>query len=214
MLGMFQERFPGRRQSRRPTTLEETLSQFQLQSTDLLTYRRLGQMKELGRPPKTSRPRHRLQSRELIQGHKRSRFLKVSGLLISGALSVSKTVLSRRRRRAHRGRISGYLAFLLLLVVFIFFLRTPTNLGFQERIDWRIPLAGAEASRQAGNVHESRHLYMKAGRFAAWRNDWVGLLAAACDMSRIESEIGPYSATVKFLLQAMVAAEKEKSTPV
>src|SRR5688572_1055614 len=62
-----------------------------------------------------------------------------------------------------------------------------------------------------GDLDYARHLYLQAGKFAVWRDDWAGLLAAACGIKTLESKRGPYSSANALLLRAMVAAEKRQS---
>src|SRR5262249_20632019 len=56
-----------------------------------------------------------------------------------------------------------------------------------------------------------KHLYLQGARLAGWRDDWAGLLAAACGIKNLERERGPYSSTNALLLRAMVVAEKKQS---
>jgi hypothetical protein len=81
----------------------------------------------------------------------------------------------------------------------------------QEIPDWKPILALADAARGRGDLYYAKHLYLQAGKFAVWRDDWAGLLAAACGIEQLERKRGPYSAANALLFRAMVAAEKRQS---
>ena len=90
---------------------------------------------------------------------------------------------------------------------------TSTQCGFSGREipDWKPILALADAAWEKGDLAYAKHLYLQTGKFAVWRDDWAGLLAAACGIERLEEERGPYSPAQALLLRAMVAAEKSQS---
>jgi hypothetical protein len=98
-------------------------------------------------------------------------------------------------------------AFLVLMAL------TWTQCGFsrEEHPDWKPVLALAYAAQEKGDLYYAKHLYLQAGKFAVWRDDWARLLAAACGTKTLEKEKGPYSSTNALLLRAMVAAEKRQS---
>ena len=77
--------------------------------------------------------------------------------------------------------------------------------------DWKPVLALADAAQEKGDLYYAKILYLQGGKFAVWRDDWAGLLAAACGIKKLERERGPYSSTNALLLRAMVAAEKRQS---
>ena len=77
--------------------------------------------------------------------------------------------------------------------------------------DWKPVFEVADAAREKGDLYYAKSLYLQGGRFAVWRDDWAGLLAAACGIRKLEREKGPYSFTNALLLRAMVAAEKRQS---
>jgi hypothetical protein len=77
--------------------------------------------------------------------------------------------------------------------------------------DWKPVLALADAAQEKGDLYYAKHLYLQAGKFAVWRDDWAGLLAAACGIKTLERERGPYSSTNALLLRAMVVAENRQS---
>ena len=88
---------------------------------------------------------------------------------------------------------------------------TQCDFSGREIPDWKPILALADAAWGKGDLHDAKHLYLQAGKFAVWRDDWAGLLAAACGIKTLERERGPYSSTNALLLRAMVAAEKRQS---
>jgi hypothetical protein len=88
---------------------------------------------------------------------------------------------------------------------------TQCDFSGREIPDWRPVLALADAAQEKGDLYYAKSLYLQAGKFAVWRDDWAGLLAAACGTKTLEKEKGPYSSTNALLLRAMVAAEKRQS---
>jgi hypothetical protein len=77
--------------------------------------------------------------------------------------------------------------------------------------DWKPVLELAETARERGDLYYAKSLYLQVGRLAAGRDDWAGLLAAACGMKKLDRQRGRYSATNTLLLRAMVAAETRQS---
>ena len=81
----------------------------------------------------------------------------------------------------------------------------------QEIPDWRPVLSRAEVSMERGELYDARSLYSRAARLASWREDWGGLLAAACGMKMLDNESSPYSNVHTILVRAMMAAESRES---
>ena len=81
----------------------------------------------------------------------------------------------------------------------------------EEIPDWRPVLARAEASLEKSELYDARSLYSRAARLASWREDWGGLLAAACGMKMLDRQSGPYSNVHTILVRAMMAAESGQS---
>jgi len=77
--------------------------------------------------------------------------------------------------------------------------------------DWKPVFTLAEVAREKGELYDAKELYSQAGRFAAWRDDWAGLLAAACGINKLEKRTVRYSPRESLLLRAMTAAEKKQS---
>jgi hypothetical protein len=88
---------------------------------------------------------------------------------------------------------------------------TRQNLNGREIPDWKPVLALADTARERGDLYYAKSLYLQAGRLAASRDDWAGLLAAACGIKKRDRERGRHSATNMLLLRAMVAAEAKQS---
>jgi hypothetical protein len=104
-----------------------------------------------------------------------------------------------------------YRASLLAFLVLAALAWTQCDFSGREIPDWRPVLALADAAQEKGDLYYAKSLYLQGGRLAVWRDDWAGLLAAACGVKKLEREKGPYSSTNALLLRAMVAAEKRQS---
>lgn len=105
----------------------------------------------------------------------------------------------------------SYRASLLAFLVLGTLTWTQCDFSGREIPDWKPVLALADAAWGKGDLYYAKHLYLQAGKFAVWRDDWAGLLAAACAIKTLERERGPYSSTNALLLHATVAAEKRQS---
>jgi hypothetical protein len=81
----------------------------------------------------------------------------------------------------------------------------------QEIPDWKPVLALADASLGKGDLSEARHLYLQVDRIASWRQDWEGLVSAACGINRLDGVPGPYSKAFSILLRAGMAADHRQS---
>ena len=128
----------------------------------------------------------------------------------SGTPSIAQT----HSRQNLRGKSWCAVAYPASLAVFpVLAALTWTQCGFSGREipDWKPILARADEAWGKGDLHDAKHLYLKAGKFAVWRDDWAGLLAAACGIKQLETARGPYSSAHTLLLRAMVAAEKSQS---
>jgi hypothetical protein len=104
-----------------------------------------------------------------------------------------------------------YRVSLLAFLVLTALAWTQCDFSRPEIPDWKTVLALADAAQEKGDLYYAKSLYLQGGRFAVWRDDWAGLLAAACGIKKLERERGPYSSTNALLLRAMVAAEKRQS---
>jgi hypothetical protein len=104
-----------------------------------------------------------------------------------------------------------YPASLLAFLVLAALTWSQCDFSGREIPDWRPVLALADAAQEKGDLYYAKSLYLQGGRLAVWRDDWAGLLAAACGVKKLEREKGPYSSTNALLLRAMVAAEKRQS---
>ena len=113
--------------------------------------------------------------------------------------------------RAKSWRTITYPASLLVLLVLAGLIWTQFDFSGREIPDWKPVIALADAAQEKGDLYYAKSLYLQAGRLAVWRDDWAGLLAAACGTKKLERERGLYSSTNVLLLRAMVAGEKKQS---
>ena len=128
----------------------------------------------------------------------------------NGTLTTAQPYAADNRGGQSRLVISRR-ASLVVFLVLAALTWTQCDFSRRQNPDWKPVLALADAAREKGDLHYAKHLYLQGGKFAVWRNDWAGLLAAACGTKTLERERGPYSSTNALLLRAMVAAEKRQS---
>jgi hypothetical protein len=91
------------------------------------------------------------------------------------------------------------------------FALTRPDFNRQEIPHWRPVLALAEASAAKGELYDARSLYSRAAQLASWREDWGGLLVAACGMKLLDNSSGPYFNVHTTLVRAMMAGESRQS---
>jgi len=128
----------------------------------------------------------------------------------SGTLTIAQPH-SGANVRPKSWRAITYRASLLALLVLAALTWTQCDFSGREIPDWKPVLALADTAQEKGDLYYAKSLYLKGGRLAVWRDDWAGLLAAACGIKKLERERGPYSSTNALLLRAMVTAEKRQS---
>jgi hypothetical protein len=128
----------------------------------------------------------------------------------SGTLAIAQPY-SGENLRAKSWWAITHRASLLALLVLAALTWTQCDFSGREIPDWKPVLALADATQEKGDLYYAKSLYLQGGRLAVWRDDWAGLLAAACGIKKLERERGPYSSTNALLLRAMVAAEKRQS---
>jgi hypothetical protein len=128
----------------------------------------------------------------------------------SGTLTIGQPH-SEESLRATSWRSITYRASLLAFLVLAALACTQCDFSGREIPDWKPVVALANATQEKGDLYYAKSLYLQGGKFATWRDDWAGLLAAACGIKKLERERGPYSSTNALLLRAMVAAEKRQS---
>jgi hypothetical protein len=146
-------------------------------------------------------------------GELRSRLLSLSDQnrpVESGTLTIGRPH-SWKSHRAKSWWAITYRTSLLAFLVLVALALTQCDFRGREIPDWKPLLALADAAQEKGDLYYAKHLYLQGGKFAVWRDDWAGLLAAACGIKKLKKERGPYSSTNALLLHAMVAAENKQS---
>ena len=128
----------------------------------------------------------------------------------SGTLTITQPLVEENLR-AKSWRAIIYRASILAFLVLAALTWSQCDFSGREIPDWKPVLALADAAQEKGDLYYAKSLYLQGGRLAVWRDDWAGLLAAACGVKKLERERGPYSSTNALLLRAMVAAEKRQS---
>jgi hypothetical protein len=120
-------------------------------------------------------------------------------------------VESEQSRRAAWWRMIGYVTVIVpfLLMLVIAWLRPEFNRP--EAPDWKPVAARANAALEKGDLYEARHLYGQVDQIASWKEDWEGLIAAACGLKRLDGVPGPYSRSLTLLLRAAMIAESNQS---
>ena len=106
---------------------------------------------------------------------------------------------------------SGGLALSIIFILLLALTWMRRDFKPVELPQWRPVFALAEVAREKGELYDAKGLYSQAGTFAAARDDWRGLLAAACGIDRLEKKAVRYSGRESLLLRAMAAAEKKQS---
>jgi hypothetical protein len=128
----------------------------------------------------------------------------------SEALTVEQPH-SAQNHCAKSWRPITYLAVLLSLLFLASFAWMHRDFRRRDIPEWKPVLALADTARERGDLYYAKSLYSQVGRLAAWREDWAGLVAAACAMKSLDQQKGPYSSTNALLLRAMVSAETRQS---
>ena len=112
------------------------------------------------------------------------------------------------RSTGARWRNIMYPAALLPLLLLLVVAKLYSDLNLAEIPDWRPLISRAEEARMTGDRDRSRHLYLQAQRVANWRDDWAGLVAAACGIYRLDGVGGPYAKPYALLVRAALVAER------
>jgi hypothetical protein len=114
-------------------------------------------------------------------------------------------------RAAARCRMTAYIAATAPLLLMIVLAGLYPDLNQTKIPDWRPLISRADASWNSGDLYQARHLYLQVERAASWRQDWAGLIAAACRINRMDGVNGPYSKAFSILVRAATVAELEQS---
>lgn len=112
---------------------------------------------------------------------------------------------------ARRGRVIWTWLMLVLFLALVLMTWLLPDYRVRQMPGWIPVLEEGDAAWRQGDLYEAKRLYSTAGQIAAWREDWQGLLAAACRMTRINGEKGTYFRTHALLLRAVSAAEFRQS---
>jgi hypothetical protein len=130
----------------------------------------------------------------------------------AGSEALTRTQPSSdRNHRAKLWRLISYTALLLPLLLLAALAWMRRDFSGWETADWKPVLTLANTARAKGDLYYAKSLYEQAGRLAARREDWAGLIAAACAMNSLDTQKGSYSSTNALLLRAMIAAETRQS---
>jgi hypothetical protein len=131
----------------------------------------------------------------------------------SRAGSTEATIVPRRNPSdtAMWCRVIAYGAVFIPFLLALTLAHMQPELDNQELPDWKPMLALAEVMREKGELANASDLFSRAGRLAGWKEDWAGLLAAACGMKKLHGDTGPHSVTHALVLRAAVAAETRQS---
>jgi hypothetical protein len=137
--------------------------------------------------------------------------LKGQNRSVESGTSTLATPQSEENHQTKSWSAVSYRVVLLSFVILAAVAWTWRELNGREIPDWKAALALADKARERGDLYYAKSLYLQVGRLAAWRDDWEGLLAAACGIKKHDRQRGRYSATNMLLLRAMVAAETKQS---
>ncbi|HKY08642.1 MAG TPA: hypothetical protein VJQ55_10385 [Candidatus Binatia bacterium] len=133
-----------------------------------------------------------------------------NAMIMAGGATPSST--APFRYVATKFRLFAYLAavspFLLLLVVVSLY----PELNRPEVPEWRSLLSRADEAVARGDVYEARRLYLQVDRVAYWRQDWEGLVAAACRINRLDGIKQPHGRPLAMLFRASAIAERAQSS--
>jgi hypothetical protein len=118
---------------------------------------------------------------------------------------------SEQSRRDAWWRTIGYVTVILpfLLMIVLAWLRPEFN---QPAVpDWKSVVAHANAALGKGDLYEARYLYGQVDQIASWKEEWEGLIAAACGLTRVDGVPRPYSRSLTILFRATMIAENKQS---
>ena len=105
---------------------------------------------------------------------------------------------------ATRCRVITYvMAAVLPLLLLIVVARFDPELNRSESTDWNSLISRADEALSRGDRYEARRLYVQVDRVAYWRNDWQGLVAAACRINKLDGANRPYSKSLAILFRGV-----------
>lgn len=118
---------------------------------------------------------------------------------------------SEQSRWAAWWRAIGYMSVILPFLLMIALAGLRPEFNRSEAPDWRPMIPRANAVLEKGDLYEARYLYGQVDQIASWKEEWEGLIAAACGFKRLDGVSGPYSRSVTVLLRAAMIAENKQS---
>ena len=108
-------------------------------------------------------------------------------------------------------RATAYMAATVPFLLLVAFWWMRLDVQERELPDWKPVLTQAELYRKKGDLYQANSLYSHTARIASWRNDWEGLLAAACGVKKLGGADGYFGTTYTLVVRAMLAAETRQS---
>src|SRR5882724_5403218 len=114
-------------------------------------------------------------------------------------------------RVAARFRVITYIAAASSLLLMLVLARLYPDLNRTEIPDWRPLISLADEASNRGDRYGARHLYLQVDRVAYWRQDWEGLVAAACRIHQLDGVNRSYSRALSILFRASTTAERAES---
>jgi hypothetical protein len=125
--------------------------------------------------------------------------------------AVALPMESEQSRRAAWWRTIGYVTVILPFLLMIALAWLHPEFNRSEVPDWKPVVARANAALAKGDLYEARYLYGQVDQIASWKQEWEGLIAAACGFKRLDGAPGPYSKSLTVLLRATMIAENKQS---
>ena len=130
-------------------------------------------------------------------------------LVIRGQATQSESILSGYGATQHRAL--PYIAALSPLVLMLVLASIYPHFNRREIPEWRPIISLADAAANRGDQLEARRLYLQADRVAYRRQDWEGLVAAACRINKLDGINRRPSKALSILFRTSTTAERAQS---
>jgi len=101
-------------------------------------------------------------------------------------------------RFAAQCRVITYTVAISLFLLILVLASRYSDLNRTEISDWRQIISLAEEASNRGDRYQARRLYLQADRVAYWRQDWEGLVAAACRINSLDGVHRPILKLFRF----------------